>query len=205
MFITFEGGEGAGKSTQIQRLAARILQNFPDSAPLITREPGDGPLGPQLRSIVLDKKDGVVIPERAELLIMLADRAQHVECIIRPALKSGRIVLCDRYADSSVAYQGYARQLDPVEIARLNTFATGGLVPDHTFLLDIDPAVGLTRQAVKTSMEREPTAFHNRVRDGFLRLSIQEPDRFTVIDASQDPDKIAEQIWSAVQTWISGA
>ena len=203
MFITFEGGEGAGKSTQIQRLAARILQDFPESNPLITREPGDGPLGPQLRSIILDKKDGVMIPERAELLIMLADRAQHVECVIQPALTAGRIVLCDRYADSSVAYQGYARQLDPVQIARLNTFATGGLTPDHTFLLDIDPAVGLARQAVKTSMEREPTAFHNRVRDGFLRLSTQEPDRFTVVDASQDPDEIAEQIWGAVLTWIA--
>jgi dTMP kinase len=111
-------------------------------------------------------------------------------------------VLCDRYADSSVAYQGFARLLDPAQIAHLNTFATGGLIPDHTFLLDVDPEVGLARQSNKTYMERESIAFHNRVRDGFLRLSAQEPDRFTVLDANGDVDEIAESIWQSVQLWI---
>ena len=121
------------EAAQIQRLAARSPQDYLNLDPLITREPGDGPLGlSSLRSIVLDKKDGVVIPERAELLIMLADRAQHVECIIRPALKAGRIVLCDRYADSSVAYQRYAQAFGSDRDRALKYVSRpAGLVPDH--------------------------------------------------------------------------
>lgn len=200
MFITFEGGEGAGKSTQIQRLAARLQETLPASNPLITREPGDGPFGPQLRALLLSST--LPVPERAELLMMLADRAQHVACVLRPALADGRIVLCDRYSDSSVAYQGYARGLDLDLIAGLNHYATAGLTPDHTFLLDIDPSVGLGRQTEQTTMEAEALPFHTLVREGFLALAHKHPERIVVVDASADLKDISETIWRHVSGWL---
>ena len=167
MFITFEGVEGAGKSTQIRLLAERFRATG-DAHVLLTREPGDGPLGAQLRNLVLAPPDGVEISAWAELFIMLADRAQHVTAAIRPALGAGSYVLCDRYGDSSVAYQGYGRGLDVACIEELNARATGGLVPDLTVLLDLDSAVGLARQKERNRMEAEELAFHQRVRQGFL-------------------------------------
>jgi len=200
MFITFEGVEGAGKTTQIARLAARLRAAGRQDV-LTTREPGDGPLGAELRSLALHPPMGIFVEPRAELLIMLADRAQHVGQVIRPHLKSGGIVICDRYADSSVAYQGHGRGLDLGEIIRLNTYATGGLVPDLTVLLDLDPAVGLARQRERSVMEAQALPFHQRVRAGFLALAASS--RWLVLDASRPPALVHEDIWAAVSAHLS--
>ena len=159
MFITFEGVEGAGKTTQIVRLASRLRAEGRVDV-LTTREPGDGPLGSELRRLALHPPAGITVEPRAELLIMLADRAQHVGQVIRPHLAGGGIVICDRYADSSVAYQGYGRGLDIAEITRLNDYATDNLKPDLTILLDLDPTLGLARQSERNIMEAESLAFH---------------------------------------------
>lgn len=202
MFITFEGVEGAGKTTQIARLAARLRAAGRRDV-LTTREPGDGPLGAELRSLVLHPPMGMVVEPRAELLIMLADRAQHVGQVIRPHLESGGIVLCDRYADSSVAYQGHGRGLDIGEIVRLNAYATDGLVADLTILLDLDPAVGLARQRERSVMEAQALPFHERIRVGFRALAEAEPDRWLTLDASRSPEVVHEDIWAAVSTRLS--
>ncbi len=199
LFITFEGVEGAGKTTQIARLAARLRESGRRDV-LTTREPGDGPLGQELRTLALHPPMGMVVEPRAELLIMLADRAQHVGQVIGPHLNSGGIVLCDRYADSSVAYQGYGRGLDIGEIARLNGWATGGLLPDLTVLLDLDPTVGLARQRERSVMEEEALPFHQRIRAGFLALAEAAPQRWLVLDASRPPDAVHQDIWAAVSS-----
>ncbi len=198
MFITFEGVEGAGKTTQIRLLTERLRQSGRTDI-LTTREPGDGPLGTELRRLALHPPDGISVAPRAELLIMLADRAQHVTCVIRPHLNTGGIVVCDRYADSSVAYQGYGRGLDVAEIKRLNTWATDGLLPDVTVLLDLDPAIGLARQNERSIMEAQSLAFHARVRAGFLALADAAPVQWCVIDAARSVDAIHADIWAAVE------
>lgn len=195
MLITFEGGEGAGKTTQMARLAERLRQERGLQNILTTREPGDGPLGEELRRLALHPPMGIPVDERAELFMMLADRAQHVGQVIMPHLAADGIVLCDRFADSSVAYQGYGRGLDISRIHALNEMATQGLVPTRTVLLDLDPAVGLTRQHERSRMEEERLPFHLRVRDGFLQLAGQEPERFVIVDAAQDPDIVQAEIW----------
>jgi len=197
MFVSFEGVEGAGKTTQIARLAARLRQEGRQDV-LTTREPGDGPLGTELRQLALHPPMGIFVEPRAELLIMMADRAQHVGQVLRPHLDSGGIVLCDRYADSSVAYQGYGRGLELAEIASLNAYATGGLTPDLTFLLDLDPAIGLARQKERSVMEEEALPFHQRIRAGFLALAELEPLRWHVVDSSRPPDMVQEEIWAVV-------
>ena len=197
MFISFEGVEGAGKTTQIARLAARLRAEGRQDV-LTTREPGDGPLGAELRRLALHPPMGLFVEPRAELLIMLADRAQHVGQVIRPHLETNGIVICDRYADSSIAYQGFGRGLNIGEIVMLNGFATGGLFADMTVLLDIDPTVGLARQKERNVMEEEALPFHKRVRKGFLTLAKSSPHRFWVMDASLPPDDVQELIWSAV-------
>ena len=203
MFITFEGVEGAGKTTQIARLAARLRAEGRQDI-LTTREPGDGPLGQELRRLVLDPPMGIEIDPRAELLIMLADRAQHVAQAIRPHLEAGGIVLCDRYTDSSLAYQGYGRGLALAEIERLNSYATDGLAPDLTVLLDVNPAVGLARQRARTRMEEEALPFHQRIRDGFLALAAQEPSRFLVLDSAQSADAVTGLLWARVAPLLRG-
>jgi len=165
---------------------------------LTTREPGDGPLGAALRGLALHPPMGIYVEPRAELLIMLADRAQHVGQVIRPHLEGGGIVLCDRYADSSVAYQGYGRCLSIAEIVTLNEFATGGLSPDMTLLLDLDPRIGLARQRERNVMEEEAMPFHERVRAGFLELAASAPARWRVLDSSRSPEAVHEDIWAAV-------
>lgn len=195
MFISFEGVEGAGKTTQIKRLAARLREDGRQDV-LETREPGGTLLGRELRQLVLHPPQGVVIEDRAELLIMVADRAQHVAQTIRPHLDAGGIVLCDRYIDSSAAYQGSGRGLDVGEIDGLNTYATGGLAPDLTFLLDLDPAVGLARQKERSRMELEALPFHVRVRAGFLVLAARSPERFCLLDAARPPAEVHESIWA---------
>lgn len=202
MFITFEGVEGAGKTTQIQRLAARLREDGRQDV-LVTREPGDGPLGQELRGLALHPPMGIHVEPRAELLIMLADRAQHVGQVIAPHLESGGIVICDRYADSSAAYQGYGRGLDVTEIARLNAYATDGLMPDLTVLLDIDPAIGLARQRERSVMEEEALPFHLRIRAGFLALAADAPQRWLVLDAARPPDAVHQDIWAAVSSRLT--
>ncbi len=198
MFISFEGVEGAGKTTQIARLAARLRESGRQEV-MTTREPGDGPLGSELRRLALHPPMGMAVEPRAELLIMMADRAQHVGQVLRPHLETGGIVLCDRYADSSAAYQGYGRGLNLAEIALLNAYATDGLTPDLTFLLDLDPAVGLARQKERSVMEEESLPFHQRIRAGFLALAAAEPARWRVLDSSRSPDVVQEEIWAVVQ------
>ena len=204
MFISFEGVEGAGKTTQIALLAARLRESGRRDV-LTTREPGDGPLGSELRRLALHPPMGMTVEPRAELLIMMADRAQHVGQIIQPHLDSGGIVVCDRYADSSAAYQGYGRGLGLAEIAWLNRYATGGLLPDLTFLLDLDPATGLARQKERSVMEEEALPFHQRIRAGFLMLAEAEPSRWRVLDSSRPPEMVQKDIWAAVGERLIGA
>ena len=202
MFVSFEGVEGAGKTTQIAKLAARLRESGRQDI-LTTREPGDGPLGSELRRLALHPPQGVFVEPRAELLIMLADRAQHVGRVIQPHLAAGGIVLCDRYADSSLAYQGYGRDLDLGQIRLLNFYATNGLKPDLTVLLDLDPAVGLARQKERNVMEEEALPFHQRIRAGFLVLAAAEPDRWRVVNSDRSPEAVHEEIWAAVQGKIN--
>ena len=197
MFITFEGVEGAGKTTQIARLASRFRAEGRGDV-LSTREPGDGPLGSELRRLALHPPPGITVEPRAELMMMLADRAQHVGQVIRPHLASGGIVLCDRYGDSSVAYQGHGRGLDVGEILHLNAYATDGLLPDLTVLLDLDPAIGLARQRERSVMEDQALPFHQRIRVGFLSLAQSTPSRWLILDSSRPPDMVHEDIWAAV-------
>lgn len=184
MFITFEGGEGSGKTNQIALLREWLeRRNF---RTLTTREPGGTPLGAKLRELLLDVRSQV--EPSAELLLYAADRAQHVAALIRPALQSGTIVLSDRYADSTLAYQGYGRGLDLADLQQITAFATGGLQPDLTFFLDIDPAQGLARRAQDGALNRldaQSLAFHQRVRSGYLALIAAQPERWVRIDADQ--------------------
>ena len=188
LFVTFEGVEGAGKTTQI-RLLRDALEAEGHSV-CVTREPGGDALAEGIRSLLLH---GEMAP-RAELLLFLASRAQNVEKIIRPHLAAHGIVLCDRYIDSSVAYQGAGRGLGREQVAHLNTFATHDLMPDLTFLLDLPPEVGLARQPEKNRMETESLEFHQRVQEGFLSEAQNNPARFCVLDALQPPDALHRQI-----------
>lgn len=202
-FVTLEGGEGSGKSVQARRLEERLrARGF---AVVSTREPGGTPVGEAVRSVVLHPPGGVPLDPLAELLLFEAARAQLVRAVIRPALDRGAIVLCDRFADSSLAYQGYGRGLDFGLIERLNSVATGGLRPDLTLLLDVPVDVGLTRRRRMgdvNSLDGEDVAFHERVRQGYLALARREPARWRIVDASRSEDEVAEAAWSAVREWL---
>lgn len=197
LFITFEGPEGAGKSTQLRRLAERL--GAEGVRHVVTREPGGTPLGTRVRDVLLDP--GLTIDPLPEFLLYSASRAQLVREVIRPALERGEVVLCDRYADSSLAYQGAGRGLDTAFLRALTREVTGGLTPDLTVLLDLDPGVGLVRAARRGQpdrLERADLGFHRRVRQGFLDLAAGEPGRFLVLDASQGVETLAAAIWHAV-------
>lgn len=181
MFITFEGPEGAGKTTAIAAIS-ELLRGRGESV-VVTREPGAGELGSRIREILLH---GGAMPAESELFLFLADRANHVRTIILPALDKGQVVLCDRYADSTFVYQAIVRGLDEAFVRAANAFATGNLIPEQTFLLDLEPAIGLARLSSKDRMDQEPIEFHRRVRDGFLRLATENPDRWRIIDATMD-------------------
>ncbi len=191
IFITFEGADGCGKTTQ-QMLAADYLESKGYEV-LITREPGAKGLGEDIRKILLDYKGPV--SERCESLLFLADRAQHVDNMILPAIENGQIVLCDRYTDSTVAYQGYGRQQNLERIKKLNDFATNLLKPDLTFVFDIDVETSMQRVGKeKDRMESEGKEFHNRVRNGYLKLAEEEPNRIKVLDAAKSIDEIHEEV-----------
>lgn len=189
-FITFEGIEGCGKSTQLQLLAKKLSAR--SMGVTVTREPGGCAIADQIRNILLDAGNSALTP-LAELFLYAAARAQHVTEVIRPALAASRTVLCDRFTDATLAYQGYGRQLDVATIARLNQQATGGTVPDLTVLLDCPVELGLQRAFARINssqgareerFELESIQFHQRVRRGYLALAAAEPDRFLVIDGS---------------------
>jgi dTMP kinase len=204
LFITFEGGEGSGKSTQIARLAARLRALGLD--PLVTREPGGTALAEGIRALLLDSS--VAPGPLSEALLMEAARADLVANVIRPALVAARPVLCDRYADSTLAYQGAGRGLDAAMLASWNAVATGGLQPDLTFLFDLDPEVGLARRAsagVSTNrLDRESLPFHQRVRARFLELAASSPERWIILDATASHDQLEARVWEAFEVLRRG-
>jgi len=196
LFITFEGGEGCGKSTQSRLLLKKIeQQNIPV---VLTHEPGGTALGNELRK-ALKRRRGSFISPQAELFLVAASRAQLVAEVIRPALEEGKVVICDRFIYSTLVYQGYGRGLDLTAIEMVNNIATQNLKPDLTIFLDISPEQGLARKrSLKDRFELEDLSFHRRVRDGYLKAAAAEPDRWLVIDASLPKGKIAEIIWDRV-------
>lgn len=208
MFITFEGGEGSGKTTVMQHLVIHLKRNGIDA--LATREPGGCGLGEQLRAILLDSRSKNLAPE-AELFMFLADRAQHVADTIRPALACGQTVFCDRYTDSTIAYQGYGRGKDIPHLQLLNKMATAGLMPDLTILLDIPVKEGLARAAARNSakgitgsegrFDSEAIEFHERVRAGFLALAHQNPQRIVVVNASHYLEQVQESCLQIIQAF----
>jgi dTMP kinase len=206
MFITFEGIEGTGKSTQIALLKQHLEAQ--GRRVLVTLEPGGSRIGAELRRVLLSLENRDLTPQ-AELFLYLADRAQHVAQVVRPALASGAVVLSDRFADSTVAYQGYGRGMDPELLHRLNAVAVDGLWPQLTLLLDLDPVVGLERAMSRNSREGKTTAegrfeaeslaFHGRVRQGFLDLAAREPGRISIVDATGTPEDIAVRVRTLVE------
>lgn len=197
LFITFEGADGCGKTTQIELLDKYLREKGYKT--LLTREPGAKGLGVKLREILLNY-DGEVSPQ-AESFLFLADRAQHIDCIIKPALKEGTIILCDRHTDSTIAYQGYGRGLDLKRIKSLNEIAISGLKPDLTIVFDIDAETSSQRVGRnKDRMESAGIEFFNRVRNGYLEIAKQEPERVKVIDASDSIENIHKKVVKLVES-----
>ncbi len=204
MFVTVEGVEGAGKSTLMGMLAAELERR--KLSFVRTREPGGCGLGAKIRPLLLDVSSRV--DSRAELFLFLADRAQHVAEVIRPALERGEWVLCDRYADSTIAYQGYGRGMDVERLQALNDDATGGLWPDRTLLLDLPVETGLARALARNGreglslsegrFEAEALAFHERIREGFLARAARWPERFRVLDARLSPEELRAKALEAL-------
>ena len=203
LFITFEGTEGSGKSVQARMLCERLRAE--GVAVLHTREPGGTPIGDQLRQILLTR-DESGLEARAEALLMCASRAQLVSQIIRPALERGEVVVCDRFADSTLAYQGGGRGLERAHLQSVISFATAGLVPDMTILLELPVGVGLARKRADSAdwnrFESEAIAFHSRVQQTYRALAAAEPDRWHCFDGELAPDEIAEHIWQRVTTRV---
>jgi dTMP kinase len=203
-FITLEGPEGSGKSTQAKTLIQRLAERGVEA--VYTREPGGTMLGEAIRNILQHNQAGESPCERAELLLFEASRNQLVEKVIRPNLEKGIWVICDRFMDSTTAYQGYGRGLPVEEIQSINRFTVNGLSPDLTLLLDLDVAAGFERIAQRylargesaDRFEQEERSFHERVRAGYLKLAGQSPERFRIINAAQQSDAVASDIWNAV-------
>ena len=194
-FVVFEGGDGAGKSTQCRRLADALRARGQEV--VVTREPGGTPIGEAIREVLLGVgSDGMAA--RTEALLFAAARAEHAAALIRPAVARGAVVISDRYLDSSVAYQGAARGLGEDRVAELSLWATEGLVPDLTVLLDVAPGVGLSRAGDANRMEAEPEAFHAQVRKAFLRRAAQAPQRYLVLEADHPKDEVAAAVLVAV-------
>lgn len=212
MFITLEGIEGSGKSTQIQSVVRWLTAAGWEC--LATREPGGTPIGGRIRSILLHPDNRDLAPT-AELLLYAADRVQHVETVVRPALAAGKAVVCDRYFDATLVYQGYARGLDGKLIRRLHQWVCGGLMPDLTLLLDLPAEEGLARAwrrlhadaglTRESRFEKEKLAFHQRVRAGYLELARREPRRFVIIDAAVAAPAVQRQIEAALRKHVNTA
>jgi dTMP kinase len=202
LFLVFEGGEGTGKTTQIQELRKKL--ESVSKQVQVTFEPGGTELGQKVRELLLNPS-GPSISSRTEALLLAASRAQHVEQVIRPALSKGTIVLCDRYWDASIAYQGVGRGLGIEAILNLNLWATESLYPDHVFVFDLDPSIGLKRAkdraqgAVMDRIEQEALVFHQNVRKGYLQALKLFPETHTLVDASQNVGDISKQIWNRVE------
>ena len=208
LFITFEGVEGSGKTSQIQRLKKYLTQKGIPCK--VTREPGGSPIGEKVRKILLDPEHREMVPA-TELLLYEAARAQHVREVLKPLLKKGGIILCDRFCDATLAYQGYGRRIDLKWIARLNRLASQGVKPDVTFLLDCPSVVGLNRaiqrnrtlrQEREERFEKEEIQFHHRVRKGYLAIARKEPHRVKVIDTREGEEKVFEKIRKIVDNLI---
>ena len=206
MFITFEGIEGTGKSTQIALLQQHL--EVRGRRVVVTCEPGGSRIGAELRRVLLSMENRDLTPQ-AELFLYLADRAQHVAQVVRPALAAGAVVLCDRFADSTVAYQGFGRGMDTGLLHQLNAVAVDGLWPGLTILLDLDPETGLSRAVARNvsegktnaegRFEAESLAFHSRVRQGFLDQAARSPERICIVDARGAPEEIALRVWALVE------
>ena len=199
MFITLEGPEGSGKTCHIPELAAHLeAQGY---QVVITREPGGTPIGDEIRDTLL-KTGNTAMHPTTEILLFQASRAQHVEELIRPALAEGKIVLCDRFADSTMAYQGYGHQTNLEELRRIIHFATGGLEPDLTVLLDLDIEIGLKRRSADSEnwnrLDAKEVAFHQRVRAGYLEMAAKQPHRWAIVDASKSLEEVLAQVILAV-------
>ena len=199
LFLVFEGGEGAGKSTQSTALADYLVAR--GHVVLRTREPGGTPAAEAMRSVLLDPAN-TGLDDRAEALLFAASRGDHAARVIRPALERGDIVVCDRFMDSSVAYQGVGRDLGIERVAELSMWATRGLRPDLTIVLDVDPEIGLARVVGPDRLESEPLAWHRRVRQGFLDIAAADPDRYLVLDAARPAEDLAVEIVVAVEALV---
>jgi dTMP kinase len=202
LFLTFEGGEGCGKSTQISLLADRLTQL--GRRVRQTREPGGTKLGEAIRNLLQHEHAGEGMCPEAELLLFTASRAQITRELIGPALEAGEIVLCDRFMDSTTVYQGVARAIDPDQVALINQFAVGCVKPDLTILLDLSPELGMQRVHQRSDgqldrMEQEDISFFNEVRRGYLELADADPGRFLVLDAGRPIEVIEAEIWNAVE------
>lgn len=205
LFITCEGGEGAGKTTLMQRLEAELQKR--GYQVLHTREPGGSRLGEELRQWLLHRDPAMKIGSHAELLLFLAARAQHIEERIKPALEKGVVVLCDRFNDSTIAYQGVARGLGMEYVKQLCHLVCDGVTPNLTFFLDLHPQVGLARAGrVRKSdlMEGEALLFHEKVREGMIELARREPERIQVLDATKSPDEVFEEAMHLVERCLKG-
>lgn len=203
VFVVFEGGEGSGKSTQCRMLVEWLSElDYPVE---LTREPGGTALGQQLRRLLLDPATGE-LSARAETLIYLADKAEHVDRVLLPGLADGSVVISDRYVDSTLAYQGAGRSLHPAELEPMARWATSGLRPHLTIVLDVDPVLGLERAGSSPDrIESEPLEFHQRVRQHFLDLAAADPAHYAVISADQTPEDIHIAIRAALAAWLPQA
>ena len=204
LFITFEGSEGCGKSTQIQRLAEHLKKL--EVPILLAREPGGTPIGEEIRHLLQFSKANIAMKPETELLLFTASRAQLVREIIEPALRSGVTVIADRFWDSTTVYQGVARKLDPAAVKFINTFAVGSCRPDITFILDLDSETARARLLQRSRppgeldrMEQEPPEFYEQVRAGYLQLAREEPERIFVIDAAPRVSQIEQNVWRHLQ------
>ncbi len=203
LFIAFEGPEGCGKSTQAKRVYEELSSDGYEA--VYTAEPGGTPLGGKIREILL-MKDGLAMGNGSELFLFEADRAQHVEEVIRPAIEAGKIVICDRYNTATFAYQGYGLGMDMDFVKKVDGFSTGGLAPDLTILLDVDVVTGLERAGKvgpADRMEKRSVGFHEKVREGYLAMAEASPDRFRIIDVHEDKDRtyrsVKEEVYGAVE------